>query len=184
MTFTLLSGFRDDNMSPTYLLKICTVGAASVGKTSIIVRYSTGKFREHYSPTLGTGFAYKKMNLGDNFVNLQIWDLGSQDFLERVRANYYIGTQGVMFMFDVTSWESLNNVMDWKNEVDRNVDEYQALLVANKIDLVDERVISTDEGKEMAKKLGMDYIEVSVKLDKNVNEAFEMISTSICESFP
>ncbi|MHA2359254.1 MAG: Rab family GTPase [Candidatus Thorarchaeota archaeon] len=170
-------------MSPTYLLKICTVGAASVGKTSIIVRYSTGKFREHYSPTLGTGFAFKKMKLGNNFVNAQIWDLGSQDFLERVRANYYIGTQGVIFMFDVSSWESLNAITDWKNEVDRNVDDYQSLLVANKIDLVDERVISTNEGKEMAKKLGMDYLEVSVMLDKNVNKAFELISTRICESF-
>ncbi|MFW9794988.1 MAG: Rab family GTPase, partial [Candidatus Thorarchaeota archaeon] len=141
-------------MSPTYLLKVVTVGAASVGKTSIIIRYSTGAFREHYSPTLGTGFAYKKMKLGNNFVNLQIWDLGSQDFLERVRANYYIGTQGVIFMYDVSSWESLNNVVDWKAEVDKNVDEYQALLVANKIDLVDERVVSTKEGKDMATKLG------------------------------
>ncbi len=167
----------------TYLLKVVTVGAASVGKTSIIIRYSTGVFREHYSPTLGTGFAYKKMKLGNNFVNLQIWDLGSQDFLERVRANYYIGTQGVIFMFDVTSWESLNAVIDWKSEVDRNVDEYQSLLVANKVDLVDERVISTAEGKEMAAKLGMDYLETSVMLDRNVNEAFELISTRICDSF-
>ena len=86
-------------------------------------------------------------------------------------------------MFDVTSWETLNNVNDWKKEVDRNVEEYPALLVANKIDLVDERVISTDEGMAMAKKLGMDYLEVSVMLDKNVNEAFEMISRKIFESF-
>lgn len=171
-------------MSPTYLLKVVTVGHASVGKTSIIIRYSQGTFREHYSPTLGTGFAYKKMKIDNDFVNLQIWDLGSQEFLERVRANYYIGTQGVIFMFDVTSWETLNNVIDWKNEVDRNVDKYPALLVANKIDLVDERVISPDEGEAMAKKLGMDYIEASVMLDKNVNEAFEMISRKICESFP
>ena len=74
-------------MSPTYLLKLVTVGAASVGKTSIIIRYSTGTFREHYSPTLGVGFAYKKMKVDENNVNIQIWDLGSQDFLERTRAN-------------------------------------------------------------------------------------------------
>jgi small GTP-binding protein len=123
------------------------------------------------------------MKLGTNFVNAQIWDLGSQDFLERVRANYYIGTQGVIFMFDVTSWESLNAVTDWKNEVDRHVDDYQAVLVANKVDLIEERVVSELEGKDMAKKLGMDYIEVSVLLDKNVNEAFELISARIVESF-
>ena len=166
-------------MSPTYLLKVVTVGSASVGKTSIIIRYSTGAFREHYSPTLGTGFAYKKLQLGNNFINLQIWDLGSQDFLERVRANYYIGTQGVIFMFDVTSWESFHAVEDWKNEVDRHVEDYKALLVANKIDLVDERVISTEEGEALARQYGMDYIEVSVLLDSNVNRAFEMIAESI-----
>ncbi len=166
-------------MSPTYLLKVVTVGAASVGKTSIIIRYSTGAFREHYSPTLGTGFAYKKLQIGNNFINLQIWDLGSQDFLERVRANYYIGTQGVIFMYDVTSWESFNAVEDWKNEVDRHVDDYKSLLVANKIDLVDERVVSTEEGENLAKQYGMDYIEVSVLLDNNVNKAFEMIAASI-----
>jgi len=166
-------------MSPTYLLKVVTVGSASVGKTSIIIRYSTGAFREHYSPTLGTGFAYKKLQLGNNFINLQIWDLGSQDFLERVRANYYIGTQGVIFMYDVTSWESFHAVEDWKNEVDRHVEDYKALLVANKVDLVDMRVVSTEEGEDLARQYGMDYIEVSVLLDSNVNMAFEMIAQSI-----
>ncbi len=166
-------------MSPTYLLKVVTVGAASVGKTSIIIRYSTGVFREHYSPTLGTGFAYKKLRFDDNFVNLQIWDLGSQDFLERVRANYYIGTQGVMIMYDVTNWESFNAVQGWKEEVDKNVDEYRALLVANKTDLVVERVVSIEEGQNLANQLGMDYIETSVRQDKNVNKAFEMIARSI-----
>lgn len=168
-------------MSPSYLFKVVTVGSASVGKTSIIIRYSTGAFREHYSPTLGTGFAYKKMKIDDNLVNLQIWDLGSQDFLERVRGNYYSGTQGVIFMYDTTSWESLDDVPDWKKEVDRHVDEYQAILVGNKTDLVVERVVSEDDGQNMAKRLEMDYIETSVRLDKNVNKAFEMIARNISE---
>ena len=169
-------------MSPTYLLKVVTVGSASVGKTSLIIRYSTGVFREHYSPTLGTGFAYKKMRIDNNLVNLQIWDLGSQDFLERVRANYYIGTQGVIFLYDVTSWESLNDVEEWKNEVDRNVEDYQALLVGNKVDLVNERVVPIEEGQKLAERFGMKYIETSVRDDKNVNKAFEMIARSISES--
>jgi small GTP-binding protein len=169
-------------MSPSYLLKVVTVGSASVGKTSIIIRYSTGVFREHYSPTLGTGFAYKKLQVDNNFINLQIWDLGSQDFLERVRANYYIGTQGVIFLFDVTAWETLHDVLEWKKEVDRNVDDYQAILVGNKTDLFDDRVIPTEEGMNLANQLGIDYIETSVRDDRNVNKAFEMIARRICES--
>ena len=170
-------------MSPTYLLKIVTVGAASVGKTSIIIRYSTGTFREHYSPTLGVGFAYKKMEVDENKVNLQIWDLGSQDFLERTRANYYLGAQGVIFMYDVTSWESFNEVIEWKNEVDRNLEDYRAILLANKTDLAMDRVVSSEEGQRVANQLETPHIEVSVRLDKNVNDAFEMIARNIIDSF-
>ena len=170
-------------MSPTYLLKIVTVGAASVGKTSIIIRYSTGTFREHYSPTLGVGFAYKKMEVDENNVNLQIWDLGSQDFLERTRANYYLGAQGVIFMYDVTSWESFYEVLEWKNEVDRNLDDYSAILVANKTDLIMDRVVSLEEGERVSNQLGIPHLEVSVRLDKNVNDTFEAISRNIIGSF-
>jgi Ras-related protein Rab-1A len=168
---------------PTYLLKIVTVGAASVGKTSIIIRYSSGTFREHYSPTLGVGFAYKKMVIGEDNANLQIWDLGSQDFLERTRANYYLGAQGVIFMYDVTSWESFNEVIEWKNEVDRNLDDYRAILVANKTDLVMERVVSPEEGQRVAEQMGVPHIEVSVRLDKNVNDAFGRLARDIIDAF-
>ena len=170
-------------MSPTYLLKVVTVGAQSVGKTSIIIRFSTGSFREHYSPTLGVGFAYKKMEVGEDHVNMQIWDLGSQDFLERTRANYYLGAQGVIFMYDVTSWESFNEVIEWKNEVDRNLDDYKAILVANKTDLIMERVVSAEEGQKVADQMGIPHMEVSVRLDKHVYASFETIARNIISAF-
>jgi len=170
-------------MSPTYLLKIVTVGAPSVGKTSIIIRFSTGAFREHYSPTLGVGFAYKKMKVGEDNINMQIWDLGSQDFLERTRANYYLGAQGAIFMYDVTSWESFNEVIEWKNEVDRNLDDYAAILIANKTDLIMERVVSLEEGQRIADQMGIPHMEASVRLDKNVNDAFETLAKNIIGAF-
>ncbi len=170
-------------MSPTYLLKTVIVGSGSVGKTSMILRYSTGSFREHYSPTLGTGFAYKKLKLGDDFATLQIWDMGSQDFLERVRANYYVGSHAVVFMFDVTSTESMDDVLKWKEEVDRHLSDYTSLLVGNKIDLVMDRTISEEDSKKMAEQLGMDYMETSVKLDKNVNEVFVRTTRNIIAHF-
>jgi len=170
-------------MSPTYLLKIVTVGAQSVGKTSIIIRFSTGSFREHYSPTLGVGFAYKKMVVGGDNVNMQIWDLGSQDFLERTRANYYLGAQGVIFMYDVTTWESFNEIIDWKNEVDRNLEDYKAILVANKTDLIMERVVSLEEGQRVANEMGIPHLEVSVRLDKHVNDAFGLLARNIIDAF-
>jgi GTPase SAR1 family protein len=86
-------------------------------------------------------------------------------------------------MYDVTSWESLNEVLDWKKEVDRNLDDYRALLVGNKSDLAMERVVSTEEGQKIAAQLGIEHIETSVRLDMNVNTAFEMIARAIIASF-
>jgi small GTP-binding protein len=170
-------------MSPSYLLKIVTVGAPAVGKTSMIVRYSTGTFREHYSPTLGTSFAYKELDFDERHIDIQIWDLGSQDFLERVRSHYYKGATGVIYMFDVTRPETLAQIHDWKEEVERNLSEYESLLVANKLDLVIERRVSEKDGRKVAEEIGADYIEVSVRMNQNVQETFEAIAKQILNRF-
>jgi small GTP-binding protein len=170
-------------MCPSYLLKIVTVGAPAVGKTSMIVRYSTGTFREHYSPTLGTSFAYKELDFDDSHVDLQIWDLGSQDFLERVRSHYYKGATGVIYMFDVTRPETLAQIYDWKNEVERNLSEYEGLLIGNKTDLVIERRVPEEEGRMTATDIGSEYLEVSVRMNQNVQESFEAIAKQIVTRF-
>jgi len=169
-------------MSPSYLFKIVTVGGAAVGKTSIIVRYTTGKFREYYSPTLGADFAIKSMELDDNRVKLQIWDMGSQDFLGSVRAGFYPGAKGVLFMYDVTSRESFEELTKWKKEVDLHVKGYERLVVANKTDLKDERVVSKAEGKKIAKRFGGIYLESSVKLNENVNDSFSKMAEMVLEA--
>ena len=169
-------------MSPSYLFKIVTVGGAAVGKTSIILRYTTGKFREYYAPTLGADFAIKKMELNGNRVKLQIWDLGSQDFLGGVRAGFYPGSKGVLFMYDVTSKESFKELAKWKKEVDSHLKGYECLIVANKTDLKDERTVSKAEGKKIAKRFGGAYLEASVKLNENVNDSFSKMAEMVLKS--
>jgi len=166
-------------MSPSYLFKIVTVGSAAVGKTSIIIRYTTGKFREYYAPTLGADFSVKGMEIGDNKVKLQIWDLGSQDFLGHVRAGYYQGARGVIYMYDVTRPKSLEELWAWKGEVDSQLKGIKALVVANKTDLEKDRRVSREEGEQFAKKFLADYMEASVKLNKGVDDAFTVMAKSL-----
>jgi small GTP-binding protein len=166
-------------MSPSYLFKIVTVGSSAVGKTSIIIRYTTGKFREYYAPTLGADFSVKAMDIGENKVKLQIWDLGSQDFLGHVRAGYYHGARGVVYMFDVTRPKSLEELWAWKKEVDSQLRGVKALVVANKTDLDKDRMVSREEGEEFAKKFLADYMEASVKLNKGVDDTFTFIAKSL-----
>ncbi|MFW9810215.1 MAG: Rab family GTPase [Candidatus Thorarchaeota archaeon] len=166
-------------MSPSYLYKVVTVGSSAVGKTSIIIRYTTGKFREYYAPTLGADFSIKSMDIGDNRVKLQIWDLGSQDFLGHVRAGYYHGARGVIYMYDVTRPRSLEELWAWKKEVDSQLKGVKALVVANKTDLSKDRKVSVDEGEDIAEKFHADYLETSVKLNKGVDDAFTIIAKTL-----
>jgi small GTP-binding protein len=168
-------------MSPTYLLKVVAVGPSAVGKTSIILRYTTGSFREHYIPTLGVDFAIKKLELDNHTVRLQVWDMGSQDFLGSVRSGFYPGARGAVFMYDVSSRESFEAIQKWKSEVDAHLMNYIGILVGNKIDLISEREVASEDGEKLAEKLGMDYIETSVKLNQNVNESFRMIAQKIID---
>jgi small GTP-binding protein len=166
-------------MSPSYLYKIVTVGSAAVGKTSIIIRYTTGKFREYYAPTLGADFSVKTMDIENDKVKLQIWDLGSQDFLGHVRAGYYHGARGVIYMFDLTRPESLEELWAWKKEVDSQLNGVRVLVVGNKTDLDKDRRVSREEGEEFAKKFLADYLETSVKLNKGVDDAFTVMAKSL-----
>ena len=166
-------------MSPSYLFKIVTVGSSAVGKTSIIIRYTTGKFREYYAPTLGADFSVKSMDIGINRVKLQIWDLGSQDFLGHVRAGYYHGARGVIYMFDVTRPESLEELWAWKKEVDSQIKDVKVLVVANKTDLEKNRRVSREEGEEIAEKFMADYMETSVKLNKGIDDTFTVMAKKL-----
>jgi GTPase SAR1 family protein len=84
-------------------------------------------------------------------------------------------------MYDVSSRESFEAIQKWKSEVDAHLMNYIGILVGNKIDLISEREVASEDGEKLAEKLGMDYIETSVKLNQNVNESFRMIAQKIID---
>ncbi len=170
-------------MSPSYLFKVVTVGASAVGKTSLILRYTSGTFREYYAPTLGADFATKQVDIGSDNVRLQIWDLGGQDFLGKVRSKFYRGARGVVYMFDVTRRETLEELEAWKKEVTDHLKDYTCLIVANKTDLESERVVSSAEGMKRAKDMRAEYIEASVKLNEGVADTFTKIAQQIVDKY-
>ncbi len=166
-------------MAPSYLFKIVTVGSSAVGKTSIILRYTTGKFREYYAPTLGADFAIKQMEIDGTRVKLQIWDMGSQDFLGNVRAGYYQGARAVVYMYDVTRQSTFTDLEAWHEEVWAHVGNVVSVVVANKTDLTADRVVPTELGQQMAEKFSAEYVETSVKLNKGVEDVFTTVARRV-----
>ncbi len=121
-------------------------------------------------------------------MKLQIWDTAGQERFRTITSSYYRGANGIIVVYDVTDRESFANVKQWLHEIDRYASEsVHKLLVGNKIDLEKKRVVSTQEGKEFADSIGIEFIETSAKMaDKeanNVEETFTLISKQIKAKF-
>jgi len=162
-----------------YVLKVVVVGDGAVGKTSLIIRYTEGHFRESYIVTIGSGFAVKALNLGGTLVKLQLWDLAGQPHFSSVRPVFYRGSVGAILVYDVTRRETFENIPGWFREVTQVTGDLTSVLLANKVDLADQRVVSTEEGLAFAQKQGWSYFETSAKDGRGVNEAFRHIAEEV-----
>ena len=152
----------------------------SVGKTSIISRFMYDKFDNSYQATIGIDFLSKTMYLEDRTVRLQLWDTAGQERFRTITSSYYRGAHGIIVVFDVTDQESFNNVKQWLNEIDRYANEsVNKLLVGNKCDLEDKRVVEEATAKAFAEEIGIPYIETSAKNATNVEEAFMTMAAEI-----
>ena len=85
-------------------------------------------------------------------------------------------------MYDVTNEESFNSVQDWVTQIKTySWDNAQVILVGNKCDCEEERVVSTERGKQLADQLGLEFFETSAKENVNVKSVFERLVDIICD---
>jgi len=106
-------------------------------------------------------------------VKLQIWDTAGQERFRTITSAYYRGADGIIMVYDVTSMDSFDHVNDWLKEVNRYASEGTCkLLVGNKSDRTIDKVVTTEQAKEFADELGIEFLETSAKSAKNVEEAF------------
>ena len=160
-----------------FVFKIVVVGDGAVGKTSLIKQWTEGTFRTDYILTIGSNFAVKSLNIDDKPIKLQIWDLAGQPHFSDVRVLFYKGSMGAMYVFDVSRMESYDSMMKWYQELKNICGDIPGVLLANKVDLNDQRKVTTDKGSALADKLGgAPYFETSAKTGAQVHDAFQKIA--------
>jgi Ras-related protein Rab-1A len=166
--------------------KLILGGDGAVGKTSIVKRFTEGTFQRNYKATIGTSISKKECKFEglDSVVRFVIWDLAGQPQFKRIRGSYLANSGAGILVFDVTNRESFNNVRKWYKELKQYAPpDIYLILVGNKIDLKDLRVVSNAEGKALAEELGLSYIESSAKTGENINEAFKMLALQLIQRF-
>lgn len=92
-----------------------------VGKTSLMNRFSTGKFTGQYKATIGADFLSKELVVSDPFgqrrvVTLQIWDTAGQERFQSLGVGFYRGADACLLVYDITDPHSFDNLNHWRSE--------------------------------------------------------------------
>ncbi|KAF3829425.1 ras-related protein Rab-3D isoform X1 [Mirounga angustirostris] len=165
-----------------YMFKLLLIGNSSVGKTSFLFRYADDSFTPAFVSTVGIDFKVKTVYRHDKRIKLQIWDTAGQERYRTITTAYYRGAMGFLLMYDVANQESFAAVQDWATQIKTySWDNAQVILVGNKCDLEDERVVPTEDGRKLADDLGFEFFEASAKENMNVKQVFERLVDIICE---
>jgi Ras-related protein Rab-1A len=166
-----------------YILRICIIGDAAVGKTSLLTRYCDNVFKENYTNTIGVDFRVVSLKYKDMAVKIQVWDTAGQERFKSISVNYFRSAHGFIFVYDVTNKTSFYNIEQWIQLAFANNKTSEVnFLVGNKIDL-DNRVISSEQGKSFANLNGMNYLETSALANEKVSDLFELFSYRLIEFY-
>ena len=166
------------------LFKILLLGDSSVGKSSLFLSFMDKSWNETFVPTIGVDFKIKTINVNNMNIKYQVWDTAGQERFRTIISSYYKGAHGILLVYDITLKESFESLNDWLNEIKKNTSKnIVKVLIGNKIDLNDKRIISFDEAKEFADNNNMKYIETSAKTATNVDQAFGLIGVELMKSF-
>ena len=156
-----------------YLIKFIIIGDAAVGKSNLLVRYTSGQFKEEYQLTIGAEFGSNNVIISDNTYRIQIWDTAGQENFRSITRSYYKNTACAIIVYEISNKKSFENISSWieecKNTAPKSI---LMVLVGNKCDL-DNREVTEEEGREFAEKNGMLFFETSAKTGKNVEELFK-----------
>jgi small GTP-binding protein len=165
--------------------KVVMIGAGGSGKTALVNRFLTHKFSEEYIVTIGSQFAVKTVEIEaangrSVVVKLLVWDLAGQQRFDFIRGSYYRGSKGALLVFDTTRKSTWLELPKWIKETEDALGErIPIILLANKVDLVEHRVITREMGEQFVSEHNLtSYLETSALSGQNVEEAFSILAKS------
>ena len=158
--------------------KIILIGNASVGKTSIFNKFTTGDFSKIYKSTIAAEFKSKLLKVNKNlWAKLVIWDTCGTENYRSLTRQYYRGADGAIIIFDLTDQSSFNDLKKWIKDI-KNYGEkdIQIIVVGNKLDLFNQRKVTQSQANNFCNENKYKYIEASAKDGTNLLKIFEELT--------
>ncbi|MBN3315024.1 RB39B protein, partial [Atractosteus spatula] len=161
------------------------LGDSTVGKSSLLKRYTEDVFIEFINQTVGVDFYVHFLEVEPGVrIKLQFWDTAGQERFRSVTRSYYRNSVGGLLVFDLTNRSTFESVREWHKEVQERVHPQKMLflLVGQKSDRAGERAVEREEAELLAQELEAPYVETSAKSGTNVTGAFEQLTRRIYEA--
>lgn len=160
-----------------YIVKILTLGDTSVGKTSIILRYTKVQFPKKALSTIGVDFRSRIVKIENNKkAKVLLWDTAGQERFRNVASNYYNGTDCVFLVFDITKIDTLSILSFWIEQLKekKKIEDICMILVGNKSDMKGQRQVNQqDIDSFLLQYPQMKYYEVSALNNEGIDDLFD-----------
>ena len=160
-----------------YIVKILTLGDTSVGKTSIILRYTKVQFPKKALSTIGVDFRSRIVKIENNKkAKVLLWDTAGQERFRNVASNYYNGTDCVLLVFDITKIDTLSILSFWIEQLKekKKIEDICMILVGNKSDMKGQRQVNQqDIDSFLLQYPQMKYYEVSALNNEGIDDLFD-----------
>jgi len=168
--------------------KVLLIGDSNVGKSSVLVRFDQNKFEDGAVQNLSSELpTTKELTVGDQKIDLNVWDTGGQERFRTITSSFYQGSHGILIVYDITSQDTWANVSRWVTEASRYAPDAAKILVGNKLDMASAggRVVEKAEVEEYCEncddKGAISFYEVSAKTGLEVNKVFQKLAEQIVQ---
>ena len=158
--------------------KVCILGAAGVGKTSLTAQFVYSKFSEKYLSSMGVKIDKKVVHVDATDVNLMIWDIHGEEKYKKIPSSYLRGASGILMVIDGTRIDTMTVAKDIQQRVQDELGDIPFVYLLNKSDLKDAWSIGNHHLKQFHD-TQKPFLLTSAKTGDNVESAFSTITRAM-----
>lgn len=165
--------------------QLLIIGDSTVGKTSILSRFTNGTFNANYLATVGLDFFTKDEVINGKNVRIKIWDTAGQERYKALTKGFFRNAQGIMVVYDVTNLETFDNLKYWIDSIKTHMGEGKesvpVIIIGNKID-ASEKEVKNEEASKFANEKGYKYFETSAKTGEGIEISIRYLVSEVIKN--
>ena len=170
----------NEDIKTGYRIKFVLIGDKNVGKTTLVNHYTNNKIIQEYQETTGIETYKANAKIGENDFIIKIIDTPSNKQFLNIIKEEYKNANYALILFDITNRDSFQSLNDWVNHcrLDQN-QNMDLILIANKTDLNQNRVVSSEEITKFSSDNNIKYYEISSYNKNEINNIFDNAITDL-----